>query len=216
MKTNDLIHVLSKDASIGVQKRPFFTLVLLGIVASTILMFIFASTPVFSVRPNYLSALTENFVAFKQIYPLLLAGLLFSLVQRARFPETNLSVSNFGRILPAIVLVGALFTIAFFQTPKDALFMALQGKSMQYCLTLVPVFSIPTFIALLNYFRNSAPSAPVSTGFGAGLFAGALGCFVYAFLCVDDNPLFWVWAYSLGVLISGILGAVVGNFLLKW
>ena len=53
-------------------------------------------------------------------------------------------------------------------------------------------------------------------GAGAGLFAGALGAFVYAFYCTEvAAPFIAVW-YTLGIALTSLLGGILGRWALRW
>jgi hypothetical protein len=53
-------------------------------------------------------------------------------------------------------------------------------------------------------------------GLAGGLAAGGLAAFVYAFSCDESAMPFVALWYTLPVLASGLIGAMVGRFALRW
>ena len=49
-----------------------------------------------------------------------------------------------------------------------------------------------------------------------GLLAGAVGAFGYAFACEEASPAFVAAWYTLGMLMAGALGALLGPRVLRW
>jgi hypothetical protein len=61
-----------------------------------------------------------------------------------------------------------------------------------------------------------APTRPMLTGFAAGAFAGGVAATVYGLHCGESTMVFVGTWYTLGVLGTGLLGAVVGRWALRW
>lgn len=55
-----------------------------------------------------------------------------------------------------------------------------------------------------------------SAGALAGVTAGGLAAAIYAMVCIEDNPGFYGLWYSVDMLITGVIGAVLGKLALKW
>lgn len=216
MRTDELLDFLSND-NVEVKPMPSFSIAMLwGLAASVLALFLVPTVTSFGIRPGYFEALTQGSVAFKQLLPLGLALLLLPVARVMIYPETDLNTSIIKRIWPYLLAAICLFGIGFIGEGHETRSMAIRGKSAPYCLTLVPVFAMPIYFSIMSYVRKGAPANAMRAGLWAGLFAGAVGCFVYAFTCVDDNPMFWTWAYSSGIAISGAMGAVIGKFALRW
>ena len=214
MKTENLIELLGEDISTPPQSNILLPLIL-GAMASFFALLIIPIFSSFGIRPHYFSALTHGLASIKQIMPFVLALSLFPIVSALRFPEES-GRGAWRKLLPFLSVAIISFAIGFFGEPEAGRAMAMRGKSLHYCLPLIPVFAVPTFLLLLKFMREGAPTSPMRSGLYAGLLAGAVGCMVYAFTCTDDHPLFWSWAYSAGIFISGGLGAIFGRFALKW
>lgn len=216
MKTDDLLELLSRDES---QTRALPSLgvaALIGIILTFFGLLILPLLINFGVRPNYFRELTQGFVAGKQFLPIGLACLIWPILRHAMHPEADIQLRRAVRLFPYFIAITVLFAIGLATENPETRGMAMRGKSLPYCLSLVPTFSIPIFLAVIRVIQNGAPASPMLAGLWSGLFAGAAGCAIYAFTCVDDNPMFWTWAYTLGIMISGMLGAMVGKYALKW
>ena len=46
--------------------------------------------------------------------------------------------------------------------------------------------------------------------------AGGTGAWVYSFACDEAGMMFLALWYTLGIVIAGAFGAVLGRFLLRW
>ena len=80
----------------------------------------------------------------------------------------------------------------------------------------------PAFLAIVAAvvaLRGKARLAPTRltlAGALAGLFAGGMGAFVYAFHCPETAAPFVALWYSAGILLTTALGALLGPRLLRW
>lgn len=98
----------------------------------------------------------------------------------------------------------------------DSMRRLVMGVTALVCPFYVVALSVPAFVGILAVMRLLAPTNLVAGGFAAGLMAGAVGCWVYAFHCGEGGlPFVAIW-YSLGILIPGVFGALVGRFALRW
>jgi hypothetical protein len=70
--------------------------------------------------------------------------------------------------------------------------------------------------ATLVVLRGMAPTRPGLAGFAAGAFAGGLAATVYGLHCGESTMVFVGTWYTLGVLGTGALGAVIGKWALRW
>jgi hypothetical protein len=110
-------------------------------------------------------------------------------------------------VLAGIALAGA-------DAPQRA--TLLLGQTWSACPFNIAVLSLPVFAAALWGMRGFAPTRLAWAGAAAGLFAGAVGAFVYAFHCPElTAPFLGLW-YVLGMLIPAVLGALIGPRVLRW
>lgn len=148
-------------------------------------------------------------------YVLVLSAAACWLVSRLAKPAASARV-------PALVFAGVLTAMALgagvwwsqLAAPQQA--QALWGHSWRVCPWVVLSLSLPALATGLWVLRQLAPTRPVAAGWAVGLFAGALGASGYAFACAETSPAFVAIWYTLGVLASGALGAVLGPKVLRW
>ena len=114
----------------------------------------------------------------------------------------------------AIIAIVALAQLA--QSPMAEYPRLIFGFSALICPFLIALFGLPAFFANLWFLRRAAPMNPGLGGFVAGACAGATGGWVYSWACVENGmPFIAIW-YTLGILLSGGLGSLVGRFGLRW
>ena len=90
------------------------------------------------------------------------------------------------------------------------------GESWASCPFNIAMLSIPAFIAIFWAMKGLAPTRPALAGAGAGLLAGAVGAFVYAFHCTEMTaPFLAIW-YLAGMAIPALVGTLLGPRLLRW
>jgi hypothetical protein len=117
----------------------------------------------------------------------------------------------------AVALAAALTGLLAWQASTPETRMAgLLGHSWWTCPWFVLSLSLPALGALLWALRGLAPTRPRAAGFAAGLLAGALGAGGYALACNELAVSFVAAWYTLGMLMSGLLGALLGPRLLRW
>lgn len=116
-------------------------------------------------------------------------------------------------VLIGLALVGAMSLIA---EPSGARMQALLGSSWSTCPWSVLLLSLPALAASLWAVRGLAPTRPRAAGFAAGLLAGAVGAFGHALSCPEASPAFVAVWYTLGIALTGAVGAVLGPRVLRW
>jgi hypothetical protein len=90
------------------------------------------------------------------------------------------------------------------------------GSSALHCPFLIVAFGLPIFLANFSVLKRSAPADPALAGFVAGIAAGAAGAWVYSWFCTENGMAFVLIWYSLGILLTGSIGAFAGSRLLRW
>jgi hypothetical protein len=90
------------------------------------------------------------------------------------------------------------------------------GGSYEVCARNIVIISAPVFLGVFWALRSLAPSRLTLAGGVAGVLAGAVGTFIYAFHCNESAmPFVAIW-YTLGIAAVGALGALVGRATLRW
>jgi hypothetical protein len=126
-------------------------------------------------------------------------------------------IGNMIRVSAAAFAVIALLAIAQLAlSPASSYPGLIFGYSALFCPFLILAFGLPAFFANMWFLRRAAPINPGLAGFVAGTCAGAIGGWVYSWACVENGiPFIAIW-YTLGILLSGLLGSVVGKLSLRW
>ena len=212
MRTDDLIADLSgrlEPVRYGALMRMLILAVLLGLVASTILML-----SVLGLRHDIASAMMSFGMWTKLVYTFTIALVGFWLVERAGTPGADMAPP--ARILALPVLAIALLAAAQLLAPGADMPRLILGHSSRVCAVRVILTALPTLAATFWALRRMAPTRLTLAGIGAGLFAGAAGAFVYSFHCTESSaPFIGIW-YSLGIILTAGIGGFLGRSLLRW
>lgn len=142
-----------------------------------------------------------------------LAVAAIALLQAAARPATPLPHAALA--VPAALLVFAIGHEVATQ-PAAMLAPRLIGNNAMLCVVAIPLLSALPLAGLIAALKWAAPEAPGRAGALAGLAAGALGAFFYAFHCADDSPLFVATWYALAIAALMAIGAAAGRRLLAW
>ncbi|MFN3630050.1 MAG: NrsF family protein [Casimicrobiaceae bacterium] len=152
---------------------------------------------------------------FKLVYAGALAVSAGLLAARLGRPGTSARPAWFALAGVALsaALVG-LLTLAY--EPAGARLTALFGASWTSCPWRVLGLSLPALAATLWALHGLAPTSPPRAGLAAGLLSGSLGALGYSLVCPEPSPAFVASWYSLGIGLSGALGAGLGARMLRW
>lgn len=126
-------------------------------------------------------------------------------------------IGDMVRVSAAAFTVIVLLAIAqLVLSPTSSYPVLIFGYSALFCPFLISAFGLPAFFANMWFLRRAAPINPGLAGFVAGACAGAIGGWVYSLACVENGiPFIAIW-YTLGILLSGLLGSLVGKLSLRW
>jgi hypothetical protein len=212
MRTDDLIAQLSaraepvKSGAVGWLLAGATALGLAG----ALLMLLAVIGP----RPDLAAAMTHPGMWMKLTYSFAIAAFGLWLVERAGRPGAEITRPVLALALPlaAIALLAGLQMSA----PGADTATLVMGRSSRVCAALVTLTALPALAAAFWALRKLAPTRLTLAGAGAGLFAGAVGAFVYCFHCNEEAaPFIAVW-YTLGIAMVAGLGALLGRHLLRW
>ena len=212
-KTEDIIDQLAGDLkpvrAFALERRlALAALPALGV--SLLLMVV-----ILGLRSDMNDAMTEPGFWVKSAYNVLLAVTAFFAVMRLARPDGDRG----GLFAWLAVIFVAMAVIAFvqlgFAVPGTYRTLIL-GSSALHCPFLIVAFALPLFIANFSVLRRSAPADPRLAGFASGIAAGAAGAWVYSWFCTENGMAFVLIWYSLGILLTGIIGAFAGSRLLRW
>ncbi len=212
-KTEDIIEQLAS----GLKPVPALSLerrlalaVLPGLGVSLLLML-----AILGPRVDMHEALTELGFWIKSAYNALLALTAFFAVGRLTRPEGNSGCLFVWLALIFVVMAAIALVQLGFAFPDNYRTLVL-GSSALHCPFLIVAFALPVFLANFSVLKRSAPTDPALAGFVAGIAAGAAGAWVYSWFCTENGMAFVLIWYSLGIFITGLIGAFAGSRFLRW
>lgn len=211
MKTDDLITLLARNAGPAPRAavaRRVAPVALAGLLVSILLVRLLhepmprelLDTPAPWIKLAYAGALALS------------AGWLTARLAR---PVARLAVPT-AAVLTVLLVMTVLGLAAWLSVPAPDRMEAVMGSSWSTCPWSVLALSLPTLAGSLWAVRGLAPTRPRAAGFACGLLAGALGAVGYAMACPELSAAFIAVWYSLGILLSGALGALLGPRVLRW
>ena len=211
MKTDELIDLLARGAGAAprhVVARRLGWAVTLGLAVAVAMA---------SGWPGFIPAAlyAEPAPWFKLAYAAALAMAAAGLTARLARPGARQGAAAATSALVVLAAL-ALGLVAWYATPPQARLPGLLGHSWWDCPGFVLAFSLPSLVGLLWALRGLAPTQPRAAGFAAGLMAGAVGAGAYALACTELAISFVAAWYTLGILLSGALGALLGPRVLRW
>jgi hypothetical protein len=212
MRTDDLIAQLSsglEPVKRGAVGRLLLGAALLGILGSVAVML-----GLIGLRHDFARAIVSFGMWTKLVYTFVIAGLGFWLVERMGRPGAEMTRPLQLLAIPLLAIL--LLSVLQMSAPSADMPRLVLGHSSRVCAFLVTMTALPTLAATFWALRKLAPTQLTLAGAGAGLFAGAVGAFVYSFHCTEGAaPFIAIW-YSLGILAVTALGALLGPRLLRW
>lgn len=190
--------------------RRFASGVLPALAVSLVLML-----AVLGLRLDMAEALMLPVFWIKSAYNVLLAIAAFLAAYHLARPDG--SRGRFFQVAAAIVVIMAMVAVGqLMMSPAETYRSLIIGSSALHCPLLIFLFALPVLAGNVWVLRRGAPTDLRLTGFIAGIAAGAAGAWVYSWFCTENGmPFVLIW-YSLGILLTGILGALLGPRLLRW
>jgi hypothetical protein len=212
LSTDDLIDRLSNQAGRAPRHLAAKRLTLgiaPAVVLSAVVMVIWLG-----VRTDMAEAVNSPPFWIKFGYTFAIAVLMAWMLERVGRPGARLrSLAFAGVVPPGVLIILALAQLATTPGPVQPMIM---GGTADLCPWRIVVLSLPMLAGALWALKGLAPTRPALAGAVAGLCAGGAGAFVYAFHCGESAmPFVAVW-YSLGVILTGMIGALIGSRLLRW
>jgi hypothetical protein len=119
-------------------------------------------------------------------------------------------------VMAVVFAMAVIGLVSWLSEPPEGRMDALLGHSWLSCPTSVLLLSLPALAAALWAIRGLAPTRLRVTGFAAGLLAGSVGAFSYALSCPEASAAFVAVWYSLGVVVAGAAGSILGPHVLRW
>lgn len=211
MRTDDLIERLSVDVA-PVGKAAAMRILAQGVGAGAVVSFAVMATWL-GIRPDLAHAMTTWGCDVKLLYTFAFAAAGLWTVLRLAKPGAR---ANWAVEAMPVVLIVLIAVMQWMTAPPFQHEQLLMGASHLVCPWRIVALGLPVFAGTLWSLRKLAPTRPTLTGAAAGLFAGALGAWIYAFHCDESSAVFVAVWYTLGIALVGVLGALVGRRLLRW
>lgn len=211
MKTGELIDLLANGAGHAPRVYPVLRLapsIAIGVLAAALL-----SIGLLGLVPQHM--LGSPALWIKLVYAGSLAAAACWLVARLALPlsHTRAPGAALAVVVGGMALLGLVALLA--AAPGERL-DALLGRSWWRCPLIIPSVSLPALGVTLFTLRGLAPTRLREAGLAAGLLAGALGAIGYSLHCAEESLAFVALWYSLGILATGALGALLGPRTLRW
>lgn len=211
--TDDLIDRLSGElqptSKRAIPRRLAMALVP-GIVVAAIAMLLWLG-----LRPDLAEAVFGMMYWWKFLYTAIFAGLAFWAATRLARPGGSMRKPMIA-LFALIVVAGAMGIAQLMIMPPEMGRQLVMGGSALVCPFYIAALSIPIYAATVLVMRRLAPTNLAGAGLAAGLLAGSTAAWVYAFHCTENGmPFLAIW-YTTGILISAIVGAVLGRWALRW
>ncbi len=213
MRTDDLIDALAADARRGPSLLQRLAMVAgLGALVALVMLLSMLHT-----RPDLPQAVLGGMFWMKAAYTALLGAAGYLAVERLARPAAGVGRRGWmlgGVVLGLFVLVGVIQAM---MSPdiQMALHM-LRGHSWHTCSRRILMLGLPMLALGLWVLRGMAPTRPTLAGLAMGLFSGGVAGTVYGLHCPEHTFTFVALWYSLGVLGTASLGALVGRWALRW
>lgn len=211
MKTGELIYLLATGAGQAARVNPALRLapaITAGALAAALL-----SIGLLGLVPGHMFSAAAFWI--KLGYAGLLATGAGWLTARLARPLSHRRAPGaaLAAVAGAMAVLGLAALLA--AAPGERL-EALLGRSWWRCPLIILGVALPALGALFWTLRGMAPTRLRETGLAAGLLAGALGAIGYSLHCAEESLAFVALWYSLGILATGGLGALLGPRLLRW
>jgi hypothetical protein len=132
-----------------------------------------------------------------------------------RVPEVEPGALPFVLGLPFLVL-GGIALVELAGVPAGERRGLWLGQTALSCPWLIAALAIPIFVAALWALRRLAPTRQRLAGFSAGCLAGAAAAVLYALHCNENAAAFVVSWYTVGILLPGLVGILIGPRVLHW
>jgi hypothetical protein len=212
-KTEDIIEQLAgglRPVPALALERRLALAVLPALGVSLLLMLV-----ILGLRGDMHEALTDVGFWIKSAYNALLALTAFFAVSRLARPDGDSGCLFVWLALIFVAMAAIALVQLGFAFPENYRVLIL-GSSALHCPFLIVAFALPVFLANFAVLKRSAPADPALAGFVAGIAAGAAGAWVYSWFCTENGMAFVLIWYSLGILLTGLIGAFAGSRLLRW
>ncbi|MEO5882178.1 MAG: DUF1109 domain-containing protein [Caldimonas sp.] len=211
MKTASLIDMLARGAGPApraVEARRLWPAAALGLLASAAM-----ALSLFGPIPASMLASTAPWLKLSYALALALAAGWLTAGLARPVARLNSPCRAVLAVIVAMVLVGTWSVVVAGSADRLAMVF---GPTWRSCPWSVLVLSLPALAGVFWAVRGLAPTRPRAAGFASGLLAGAVGAGGYALACPEASIVFVAIWYTLGIALTGCLGALLGPRVLAW
>lgn len=213
MNTDDLIEALACDARripAGRAGRRLAFCTGMALVAAAVLVWL-----ALGLRSDLVAAMDDVSFLIRQAYALSIAGFGGLLLLRLGQPGAPVRLPLIGLAVTMTMILAAVITEQFGLSGPSRM-DAWLGHSWRTCTVRVAVISLVAAPFIFIAARRLASHRPTLSGFAAGLVAGGVATSAYGLYCPEATASFMASWYTLGILVAGGFGALVGRSLLRW
>jgi len=206
--TDDLIRSLASEAGArrGVSLQAAFAVTAAGSLACALLL-VFS---VIGIRPDFADMAVRMPFAFKLAYT---GSLVVGMSVLALYAATpGASARALYALLPAVIVLalGVLFD------PTGFPILGRTDTAVVFCLGAILLLSLPAMVLGFVFMRRGAPTQPLVAGAVIGLLSASVGALAYTLACKNDGTAFVAIWYTAACAIMAMVGAVVGQRVLRW
>lgn len=212
MRTDELIAQLS-EAPQPVPRHAALQTLALGLTAGAVAAFVLLWGTL-GFRHDFATAVAGWSYWAKFAYSFAIAVAGFFVVKQLSHPGLRAGHRALLLAIPFIILaLGAIWE--WTSAPPEMHHKLMFGHSALICPWLIVGVSLPVLAGILWAMRKLAPTDPAA-GAAAGLFAGAVGAWIYGFACNEWSMVFVALWYTAGILLTAAIGYLSGRVLLRW
>ena len=158
--------------------------------------------------------INNHIFLLKLVFTLSVVAAALPIVRDLSVPARRVGRESILVAIPfAVIIVLALREIGLHQVaewPPHA------DHAVLECLWQIPALAASALIILALAARRLAPTNLTRAGAYIGLLAGGIGAVGYALHCHNDSVAFVAIAYTVAMLQTTLLGAVLGPRILRW
>lgn len=214
MRTDDLIERLAADTRVvppfAIERRVAVYL-LAGAAAGLAVVF-----ALLGLRPDLSTAAGTPSFWIKFAFTAALGALGVVATCRLARPNAGAGFLVWGAVAVLLIGFGLAAAIEVLTAPASDRFAIWLGSSWRTCPSWILAVSAPILIAELMAMRAFAPTRPALAGLALGLASGGIGATLYGLHCQESTLAFLSTWYVLGMGAVGVLGAVLGQRILRW
>lgn len=210
LQTDALIRRLAGDAGALPRRHRALLPRLLGAAGGSLALAALVVAVAFGVRGDLAAHVSSPMYLYKAVAMacVVVAGLV--LVRSAGTPGASTRLA--AALAPAVLILFAGIVLLDDQVPVAGA----SPVSVPVCLLAIVLAATPGLALLLLALRGATPTRPAFAGGMAGLLAGSIGALAYTLSCVNDGAVFVTVWYSLAIVATGAIGALVGRRVLAW